>query len=369
MRNLLLLSVLMACTTADQSALTSTVPPTPAAPALQPQAALPETATLPPVLASAPRPSPRPDPEPNSRPSASASASASVSPTPTPIPIPIPVAVTTPIASPATARANTPDILVLGDSQISFGAGAEYLKFFRDLPQRCGANAQQTEQLAALGQRTTAAIGVRSTSLASWTARDGSAKGTICDVDERFGVNAGAYGIQGNDNRAFVQIGRGEDYQFCEPEKSPFEAAFTPGNYDPKLLVLAFLGNSEARWANNPTAAAQDAQRTISQIPSDIPCVFLTTVPVFEEETNDARMQAQTAIINAFEQSGGHCEPVAGFTRQTRNAIEGQLDFFRQRDDGSLADPFHPRPAATRLFLDLNAPQLCDAVLSALGNP
>ena len=270
------------------------------------------------------------------------------------------------VTATTSALTNQPDILVLGDSQISFGAGREYLEFFQDLPQRCGVSVQQ---LAALGQRETAAIGVRSTSLASWTARDGNAKGTICDVDERFGVNAGSYGIQGNDNLSFIQIGQGVDYQFCTPEKSPFEAAFAPGNYDPKLLILTFLGNAEDRWADNPAAAAQDVRNTLSQIPSDTPCIFLTSVPVFEQGTNDRRMQAQTNIINAFENAGGHCQPVAGFTRETRAAIEGQLDFFRQRDDGSLADPFHPRPAATRLFLDLNAPQLCDAVLNALGTP
>ncbi len=317
MRKVFLLTVLMACTSAHQS---------------------PQT----PQLQTDPPATPR---------------DASTSPVPRPTNVPIAASATT------STLPNAPDILVLGDSQISFGAGAEYLRFFRDLPQRCGVTAQQ---LAPLGQREIAAIGVRSSSLTSWTARDGTAKGTICDVDERHGVNAGAYGIQGNDNLSFVQIGQGDDYQFCEPEKSAFESTFAPGYYDPKLLVLAFLGNSADRWANSPAAAAQDVQRTISQIPSDIPCVFLTTVPVFEQATNDIRMKAQTNIINAFEQSGGHCQPVAGITPQTRAAIEGQLEFFRQRDDGSLADPFHPRPAATRRFLDLNTPQLCDAVLSAI---
>lgn len=271
------------------------------------------------------------------------------------------------VAQPTQAQGK-PDVLVLGDSQISFGAGAVYLEFFNDLPRRCGLNRQQTNRLGSLGQNATAAIGVRSTSLNSWVARSGSAKGAICDVDQKYGVNAGVYGIQGNNNREFVQIGRGQDYQFCAPNQSAFETAFAPGNYQPKLLVLAFLGNTAERWINDPAATAQDVQRTMSQIPRDIPCVFLTTVPVFEKATNDLRMRAQSAIVDAFERSNGHCEAVAGFTPEVRAAIEGQPSYFRRNDAGRVADPLHPRPAATRLFLELNTPKLCDAVVAAIGN-
>ena len=365
MRNLLFLTLLMACNVAPQPQRPTTAPaPEPATPASAPAPA----ASSPTVATPAPTP-PVPvaatpaatDPVPQAAPT--------IRPTPVAVtPAPAPAAtIATPVSSTSTATRG-PDVLVLGDSQISFGAGAVYLDFFEDLPSHCAAAGHQPSQFSALGQRQTAAIGVRSTSLASWTATDGAAKGTICDVDEKFGVNAGAYGIQGNDNRAFIQIGRGDDYQFCEPNQSPFEAAFAPGNYDPKLLVLTFLGNSAGRWANNPTATAQDVQRTISQIPSDIPCVFLTSVPVFLEDTNDERMRAQTAIVNAFERSAGHCEVVSGFTQGTRAAIEGQPQFFRQNDAGEVSDPHHPRPAATRLFLDEITPALCEAVVTAVGN-
>ena len=259
-----------------------------------------------------------------------------------------------------------PDVLVLGDSQISFGAGEAYLDFFNQLPANCAMSGARTNLLKKLGQSRTAAIGVRSTSLHSWTSQSGNAKGTICDVDQKYGVNAGVYGIQGNNNRQYVQIGQGADYQFCGPNASAFENAFAPGNYKPKLLVLAFLGNSAERWANNPSAAKQDVQRTTAQIPRDIPCIFMTTAPVFSSKTNEMRMKAQDVIIEAFERSDGHCEVVEGFTTQTREAIEGQAQYFRRNNAGRVTDPLHPRPAATRLFLELNMPKLCNAVFNVL---
>ncbi|MEP5759940.1 MAG: SGNH/GDSL hydrolase family protein [Litoreibacter sp.] len=261
---------------------------------------------------------------------------------------------------------NKPDIFVLGDSQISFGAGESYLRFFNELPKHCKMNGAQKKAFAKLGRSRTAAIGVRSTSLQSWTAKSGAPKNAICEVDKKYGVNAGVYGIGGNNSRKFVQIGKGADYQFCKPNTPAFEAAFKKGYYKPKLLVLAFLGNSADRWANDRAATAQDVRRTISQIPADIPCIFMTTAPVYSKKTNDMRMKAQDAVADAFAQAGGHCKVVKGLTRQTRAAIEGQKKYFKLRKSGQIADPLHPKPAATRLFLDLNMPALCDAVFASL---
>lgn len=261
-----------------------------------------------------------------------------------------------------------PDILVLGDSQISFGAGASYLQFFNQLPQHCTLDATRRNLLEKLGQSRTAAIGVRSTSLQSWTARRGAQRGAICDVDKKYGVNAGVYGIQGNNDRQFVQIGRGADYQFCAPNRSAFESAFASGNYKPKLLVLAFLGNSEVRWADDRAATEQDVRRTIAQIPDDVPCIFLTTAPVFLKETNDRRVRAQDGVVDAFGRLGGHCEVVAGLTPEVRAVIEGKSRYFRRNDAGRVIDPHHPQRAATDLFLEINKPKLCEAVFSALND-
>ncbi len=266
----------------------------------------------------------------------------------------------------SSAAQEKPDILVLGDSQLSFGAGEKYLKFFEDLPQRCMPNKRQRRHLKKLGDRKTAAIGVRSTSLGSWTAQSGAAKGSICNVDKKYGVNAGAYGIASNPKRVFVQIGKGRSYQFCKPKTSAFKALFSKGYYDPKLIVLTFLGNAAQSWAESPEIAQTVADRTAAQIPRDVPCVFLTTVPVYSKRTNDLRQKAQANIKAAFENSGTHCQFVEGFSPQTRQAIEGKPKFFAKHKDGRIKDPLHPSKAAVDIFLKLNEPQLCSAIFTAL---
>ncbi len=267
------------------------------------------------------------------------------------------------ISAPAFSQ---PDILILGDSQISFGAGKEYMKFFADLPEKCEITPQRQKALDKLGQRDTAAIGVRSTSLQSWTVKKGAAKGAICDVDKKYGVNAGAYGIEGNPDRVFVQIGKGPAYQFCKPKQTAFEAMFEDDYYKPELLVLTFLGNSADRWAGSTDAADQDAQRTVAQLPKGMPCVFISSAPVYLEKTNDLRMTAQTEIARAFERAGTQCQVVEGFNTKTRAAIEGKPKYFRRNDAGQVKDPHHPSPAAIRQFLEINTAALCDAVFSAL---
>ncbi|MEP3845530.1 MAG: SGNH/GDSL hydrolase family protein [Paracoccaceae bacterium] len=259
---------------------------------------------------------------------------------------------------------NAPNVLILGDSQISAGAGAEYLNFFNNLPQSCDLDRSRKETLRRIGKIRTAAIGVRSTSLRAWSDDTGRAKDMICAIDEKFGVNAGSYGIHGNTIR-YVQIGQGADYQFCEPNVAVFERIFKNGYYDPDLLVLAFLGNSAGRWANDRKATARDVQRTLSQIPKDMPCVFMTTTPVFSKDTNAERVKAQEAIADAFAQAGGHCKVVKGFTPQVRAEIEGNKQFFRLNSSGELADPLHPKPAAIRVFLKHNRRNLCDAIFAA----
>lgn len=260
-----------------------------------------------------------------------------------------------------------PDVMVLGDSQISFGAGAVYLEFFENLGEQCRGTDIDNGVLARLGSLQTTALGVRSTSLHSWVARKGAPKGTICDVDKKYGVNAGVYGLGGNDKRKYVQVGRDTGVKFCRPNQSAFEGLFGDENNDPKLLILAFLGNAGDRWANNRKLADQDVRRTLDQIPNDVPCVFMSTVPVFSKKTNDLRMNAQTQIADAFRRSGGHCKVVEGFTADTRKAIEGRAKFFKRNSAGRVTDPHHPSPTATRMFVDLNRGALCNAIAAAVN--
>ena len=89
------------------------------------------------------------------------------------------------------------------------------------------------------------------------------------------GVNAGVYGITENPGRKYVQIGQGAEYQFCKKNHSPFEAMFENGYYDPKFLLMAFLGNSAERWGNNPASASRDVINMVEQIPTDVARAFL----------------------------------------------------------------------------------------------
>ena len=163
-----------------------------------------------------------------------------------------------------------------------------------------------------------------------------------------------------------MQVGQDEGLQFCHPGRSAFEGVFQDPSNDPKLLILAFLGNGAGRWAENQSLADKDVRDTMAQIPADLPCIFLTTVPVFETETNDLRMRAQTNVLRSFAKYGQQCEIVKGFGRHTRRAIEGKKRFFRLDDEGNIADPLHPNKAAAEAFVRLNRSKLCKAITRAL---
>lgn len=258
-----------------------------------------------------------------------------------------------------------PDILVLGDSQISFGAGEVYLDFFHNIERNC-ANTLSKAQLNGLGQRRTLAVGVRSTSLHSWVARDGKSKDTICEVDKKYGVNAGVYGIDGRSDRKFIQIGKEPGFQYCHKNKSAFEGVFDDPASTPKLLVLNFLGNAEKRWSESQSVTDTDVRQTLHQLPEGIPCIVLTTAPVFTEATNNKRMDAQNRLATALRKAPGRCQFVKGIIPETRRAIEGKPRFFRRNKNGRVVDPHHPSKAAIKHFMKLTGPTLCKVISAAL---
>ena len=110
----------------------------------------------------------------------------------------------------------SPDILVLGDSQLAFGSGPAFLNFFSNIKNRCKPNQRQAGNLAKLGKMSVGVIGVRSTSLASWSARKGRGKDKICKVDRKWKSNAATFGVVNSTNNKYVQIGKGAQYQFCK---------------------------------------------------------------------------------------------------------------------------------------------------------
>ena len=181
----------------------------------------------------------------------------------------------------------SPDVLVLGDSQLSFGAGVAFIEFLKKNSKSCGLNPNWSIGV----------LGVRSSSLRAWTARDGGGKKAICDVDPKWKVNAGSFGVINKTKNKYVQIGQGAAYQFCEAGKSPFQSMFAGGYYDPKIFVMAFLGNATERWATSEADALDDVKRTMQDIPSNLPCIFMTTAPGYTPKINGERQKDRKSVV------------------------------------------------------------------------
>ena len=262
----------------------------------------------------------------------------------------------------------SPDILVLGDSQISFGSGPVFVDFLSELDTLCAPTKRQSRQLKQLGEMKVGVIGVRSTSIHSWTARKGAAKGSICNVDAKWKVNAGTYGVVNTTQNAFKQMGQGRNYQFCSVGKSPFETMFREDYYNPKLLVLAFLGNAAKRWASQPDAAVADVRRLTQQLPADLPCVFMTTAPAHTKKVAKSRSRAQENIQKAFAKTGNRCTFVKGITPETIAVNQSTPSFFRRNEDGRVKDPYHPNERGARHHFKQRTPAICTAIFDALDS-
>lgn len=277
------------------------------------------------------------------------------------------VLITSPMSMASTFK--SPDILVLGDSQLSFGSGPVFLDFFKDIKSHCAPSLQQQLDLQQLGEMSVGVIGVRSTSLHSWTAQKGSAKGSVCDVDPKWKVNASVFGIIKKHKTKYVQIGQKDPYKFCKKDKSPFEAMFDNGYYNPKLIIMSFLGNSASRWAGNKEAAKKDVVRTMRQIPDDLPCIFMTTAPSFKKKTVDLRWHAQKNVKQAFKEAGSRCSFVEGHTIETVQANLGNKRYFRLNKSGKVKDPFHPNRQAAKKFLSIEMSEICMAIFDQIKSP
>ncbi len=262
---------------------------------------------------------------------------------------------------------DSPEILIIGDSQISFGSGPAFLEFFSNIKTHCKPNAEQKQHLEQLGKMRVGVIGVRSSSIPSWTARSGKGKDTICKVDPKWRVNAGAYGFVNKSGNKYVQIGEGRDYQFCAANTSPLEEMLRDDYYDPKLILMSFLGNSAKRWANSPEAAIRDVQKLKTQLPPDLPCIFMTTAPAYKKKIVDLRLRAQKNLMDAFKTSGLRCSFVPGSTPETVAANQGNKEYFRLNKKGMVKDPYHPNEAAAKNFFALEMDQICTAIFTQIS--
>ncbi len=260
----------------------------------------------------------------------------------------------------------SPEILILGDSQISFGSGPAFLEFFTDIKQHCNPNETQLRNLDRLGKMRVGVIGVRSTSIHSWVARSGRAKDTICKEDKKWRVNAGTYGFVNMTDNKYVQIGKGKEYQFCAPNKSAFEHMFRPDYYQPRLLLMSFLGNSAKRWAESEEKAVADVNKMMEQLPEDLPCIFMTTAPAFSKRIVDLRLKAQKNLMSAFEKTGARCTFVPGSTPETVAANQGNKNFFRLNKRGMVKDPYHPNKRAAKNFFALEMDGICNAIFDQI---
>lgn len=255
-----------------------------------------------------------------------------------------------------TAR-GAPDVLILGDSQLTFGAGEAFLDVLASMAGSCRLDADAT----------TGVIGVRSSAITSWTGTSKSAKGAICDVDPKWKVNAGAYGTLSQGENPYIQIGKGEQFQFCRPGISPLQAVFADGYYAPDLVIFFMMGNATERWASDPGAALQDVSALMSDLPPDQPCIFMTSAPPYKEKAVKERQQAQENIEAAFAKAGRQCTFVPGFTPETIAENQGNSANFRRSGSGKVKDPYHPTEAGARRFLKLRRGALCAAIGKELG--
>jgi hypothetical protein len=250
-----------------------------------------------------------------------------------------------------------PNVLILGDSQLTFGAGEAFLDEMQAMAGSCGLADDVTIGI----------VGVRSSSIVTWTAQSKAAKGAICDVDPKWNVNAAAYGTLSQGKNPYVQIGRGAQFQFCSPQRSPLQSVFRDGYYAPDLLILFMLGNATERWADSPEAALQDVGALVKNLPKDQPCIFMTTAPPNKETVVRLRQQAQDNIERAFAQTDSQCSFVPGFTAATIRENQGNAANFRRHASGAVKDPFHPTESAARKFLKLQRGALCKAIARELG--
>jgi hypothetical protein len=250
-----------------------------------------------------------------------------------------------------------PDVLVLGDSQLSFGAGKAIVELMNDIAGSCGLKADTS----------TGVIGVRSSTIQSWTGSSKKAKGAICNADPKWNVNAGAYGTLSPGENPYVQIGNGAQFQFCAPGQSPLQAVFAGGYYAPDLVIFFMMGNAAERWAESPEAALTDVRALMADLPRGQPCIFMTSAPPYREKSVKVRLRAQENLERAFASAGGQCSFVPGLTEATIRENMDNPTNFRRSSSGKVKDPYHPTEAAARRFMRLQRDALCKAISGQLG--
>lgn len=255
------------------------------------------------------------------------------------------------------------DILVLGDSQLMFNGGPRYAAFFENLGETCSAALPGLkEKFTPLIDLDTGILAVRSVSIDDFLYRDQKDKSRLCVPEESWPVNARGYGTLSHPGEDWVQIGQHHAFPFCEGGRSALEIMFGMPGTRPEVAIFLFLARTAEKW-QDPAAARADAQELSRQIPEETGCVFMTTAPTFNAETNAFRKRAAENFAQALRGTGNKCTPVAGFTDTTMTLMSGTPHYFvRDEKTGAVKDPFHPNEAGIDHYLKLVTEPLCRAI-------
>lgn len=259
------------------------------------------------------------------------------------------------------------EILVIGDSQIAFRGGETFLDYFNKFVNNCSKLLPHRKaDFDRFKDGAVGVVGVRSTSINGWVAKDGRAKDDVCEPEKSWPVNARGFGTLHHLSKSFVQVGEDPAYPLCVNGLSPLEALFDHLETRPKLLVLTFLGKTTKIWAKDAETAKRDAVALAAQVPRDTPCVFVTTAPSFRPPVNVERYQAQEHFIDALKEQKMACKPVRGLTLKTLARLENMPLFFKQDVLGFIRDPFHPNDDGIKAYLNAIEPSLCAAISKAV---
>ncbi|MGI9523914.1 MAG: hypothetical protein ACR2PG_19955 [Hyphomicrobiaceae bacterium] len=268
------------------------------------------------------------------------------------------------------SRADTftpPQIFVLGDSQLAFGAGPAFYKFFKTFNKSCGDISYSSDIVETINKMRVGVMGVRSTSIHSWVSRRWKLKKFICKPDPKWNVNARLYGWPKRRDGTYVQLGRASGFRICKSNKSALEVMFANPNLHPKLLLLFFTGNSVHRWAQQRSRTESDIKRLAAQIPGSTTCVVMTTVPSYRRKDNRLREKAQSGVAEALSKYAPHCTFLPGYTQRTIKEFEGNRRYYRKHKSGRVKDPYHPNNDGARKFLALNRKALCKTVIDGFS--
>ncbi|MGI9409118.1 MAG: hypothetical protein ACR2OV_03525 [Hyphomicrobiaceae bacterium] len=268
-----------------------------------------------------------------------------------------------------TASAQTfrsPDIFVLGDSQLAFGAGPAIFEFFQNFSENCSQYDNSDELTSDISMMRVGVMGVRSTSIHSWVSREWKYKKFVCQPDPKWQVNARLYGWPKRTDGTYVQLGRARGFRICKQKKSALEVMFKKSAPAPKLLLLFFTGNSVHRWANAHKLTVKDIRRLHQQMPASSACIIMTTVPTYRRKDNRLRMKSQIGLRRAIEAVGSRCIFIPGYNKKTVATFQNNRQYYRRRKSGSVKDPYHPNNPGARKFVALKRKGLCRATLNAL---